>query len=369
VRTFSITLGGTFVPLPCIDPAVDAAFASLYEQVDNGAVPDAMAFDAGVVPFLQHSRDSAVHDAYFNLFTPLWLHFLRQGRATEAIAVWPWALRPALVAETESGQALHKGTPYYFWGMTLLVQESLEEGYLLMHRALEEDVRTHRTSAPDTPGWALATLDHERLSQAFLPWVKKQAAHVEARLNDYRSTHQRLLTLPELRSRFLAIPTYRDAAQQFCFSMARALRLRSLPLEVWDGPFPAQIAFGVVFDLCLVVDSVLREKNSTKWQFIDHASFLSNAAKLGLSRDDLREINGQFCTSFPLALHATLAETLKLNSGATVKGLDASLALTYGCRNRGAHSVASAVISPAEFDQIVQRVCETLFLAVEQLFP
>lgn len=368
MATYTISAGGGTIALPSISAEVDAAFTAFYQQVVTNGAPDASAFDVAVEPFLLQSTDAGAHDAFFGCFTPLWLHHSNSGNPRAAIAVWPWALRPVLAAEKKSGRMLHKGTPYYFWGMTVLLQENLEEGYLLMHRALEEDVRTHGTAAPDTPGWALATLNYQKQEQAFLPWVQKQGAHVEVRLDSYRRKHQRSLTLADLRSRLLAKPAYRDSVQQFCFSMARTLRLQALSPELWTGSFPAQIAFDVLFDLCLVVDAVLHEKNPTQWQFIDHATFLSKASGLGLKSNDLGEINGQFRTSFSQALASALSGSLKLNNGAAVTGLPCALALTYGCRNRGAHNVASVPMTATEFDAVVQHICDTLFLAIEDLY-
>lgn len=368
MAVYTIAAGGGTIALPSITPEVDAAFSAFYHQVETYGHADPIAFDAAVESFLLQSNDSGAHDAYFGCFTPLWLHHSRSGDIQAAIAVWPWALRPALAAERKSGQPLHKGTPYYFWGMTVLLQENLEEGYLLMHRALEEDVRTHGTAAPDTPGWALATLNYEKQEQAFLPWVQKQGAHVEERLTNYRTRHKRSLTLADLRARLLAKPAYRDSVQQFCFSMARTLRLKALPPELWNGSFPAQIAFDVVFDLCLVVDAVLHEKNPTQWQFIDHATFLSKSSGLGVKNHDLRAINGQFRASFSHALRSALSGTLKINNGPTVTGLASALAVTYGCRNRGAHNVASVPMTATEFSAVVQHICDTLFLAVEDLY-
>lgn len=368
MATNTIILGGGTIALPSIDTAVDAAFAAFYQTVASGGTPDIAQFDAAVEPFLLQSTGAGEHDAYFNCFTPLWLNNLNSGKVQSAIAVWPWALRPVLRAEGKSGKQLHKGTPYYFWGMTVLSQENLEEGYLLMHRALEEDVRTHGNAAPDTPGWALATLNYQKQEQAFLPWVQKQATHVEGRLAKYRSAHNRALTLAELRTRLLAKPAYRDAVQQFCFSMARALRLTHLPQELWTGSFPAQIAFDVLFDLCLVVDAVLHEKNPGQWQFIDHATFLSKACKLGLTNSDLGGLNGLFKTAFPQTLRTAIAGALKLQNGAPVTGLAAALAVTYGCRNRGAHNVASVPMSSKEFSEVVQHISDVLFLALEELY-
>ena len=201
----TITVNGVQCPYAALDPQVDAAFQHFYQSVLSEHEPDSVAFDASVTPFFAKATSHTEHDAYFNNFTPLWSIRLRSGQGKAASAVWSWALRPVLAFEQNTGRQLHKGTPYYFWAMTSLLGDNLEDGYLLMHRALEEDFRTHGSMAPATPGWALATLDHDKQDQAFLSWVKMQGSAVDARLTAYRQAHQRTLDLQALRARFLAI--------------------------------------------------------------------------------------------------------------------------------------------------------------------
>ena len=364
----TISVNGVQCEYAELDPQLDVAFQRFYESVLSGQQPDPVTFDALVTPFLAKATTHIEHDAYFNNFTPLWSIRLRSGQGKAAAVVWPWALRPVLAFEQSSGRQIHKGTPYYFWGMTSLLGDNLEEGYLLMHRALEEDFRTHGSKAPATPGWALATLDHDRQDQAFLPWVQMQGSAVDARLTAYRQAHQRTLDLQALRTRFLAVPEYRDAVQLFCYSMARARRLAAMPTELWAGPFPAQLAFDTLFDLCLVVDAALHEKNRQQWQFIDHATMLSARAQLGLSSADLGALNGTFRANFAGTLRSALGGTLTLPAGRGVTGLANALAITYGCRNRGAHNVSAIPLTPDEYSRIVQAINDVLFVTIEALY-
>jgi hypothetical protein len=363
-----VRVGEIEFKLPAIDPAVDAAFVKWYDALFNNVKPDESEFDLAVTPFLTSATSFAQHDAYFNNFTPLWNFRLAARQHPLAAAIWPWALRPALKVEQTTSRSLHKGTPYYFWGMTLLLGNSLQDGYLMLHRALEEDFRTHGSRAPNTPGYALATLDHTKPDQALRQWVQVQAAAVEGRLESYRRIHGRKLDLAGLRTKYLAVPAYREPVQMYCYSMARVRRLLELPEQVWEGSFPAQVAFDTLFDLCLVIDDALHNRNPSQWQFIDHAEMLASRASLGLSKAELRVINGSFQTDFARTLADCLAGAFRLRSGIALSGLAASLAVAYGCRNRGAHNVAAVALTRSAYDQITQRLNDVFFLTIEELY-
>src|SRR5262245_55887835 len=116
------------VEIKALNPTLDSAFASFYASVQTGSNPDEGSFDRAAEQFLATRTDYREHDDYFNNFTPLWKLHLGDRHLETAAAVWPWALRPALRVEA-TGKRVHKGTPYYFWGMTELLADKLENGY------------------------------------------------------------------------------------------------------------------------------------------------------------------------------------------------------------------------------------------------
>lgn len=357
------------VTIKSLDPALDAAFTDFYKSVLTGEMPNEAQFDSAAGAFLSETTQVSDHDDYFNNFTPLFQMHLQGQQFSAAEAVWPWALRPALALESSGASLIHKGTPYYFWGMTALLGDRLDVGYLLMHRAFEEDVRTHGSTAPNTPGWALLTLDNHRPDQAFRPWVQLQAKAVEKRVTRYNKLHGRTFDLTTMRIHFLAQPQYRESVQLYCYAMARVNRLLGLPPQLWEGPFPAQVAFDALFDICLVIDAVIHLKHPSDWRFISLAEALSSNASLGLSRAKLGEINAVFQESFERALSKALDGTLTLNDGSLLGGLANSLAIAYGCRNRGAHSVSIVPLTNSEFDNVVDHLSAVLFLAIETMYP
>jgi hypothetical protein len=363
----NVTVGNLTCAVADLSPLIDPAFTAYYRACLSGQQPESVAFDAAACAYLPTVGTWQEHDAYFNNFSSLWSLLLQLQQPLLARSIWPWALRPVLALEQAGQGPFHKGTPYYFWGMTSLLVADYEGAYLLLHRAFEEDIRTHGTTTPDTPGFFLLTLNDERVDQALAPWVRQQASAVDARLGSYRSFSARTLTLANFRSRFLSLPEMRHAVNMYCYAMARASRFLTLPPQLWEGPFPSQIAFDTIFDLCLVVDEVLAAKFTGDWRFNYLATSLSSIGSLGLSGSDLAEVNNAFDDLKP-TLHALNAGTFALRSGQLVSGLGSSLGITYGCRNRGAHTLASAGLAASDYDRMVSHINNALFLAVELLY-
>src|SRR6202030_4705672 len=96
-------------------------------------------------------ENSQVIDSYFENYNGLWLHYMNMGKYGEAIKVLTvYALTIAWGWEKKTGKRLHKGTPYYFLAVSKIAMDALDEGFLLMHHALEEDKITFANKQPNT---------------------------------------------------------------------------------------------------------------------------------------------------------------------------------------------------------------------------
>ena len=80
------------------------------------------------------SNDSQNHDFFFQQFTPIWINLIQHSNYKEAEDVWQFALSIASRWEVHNPQ-VHKGTPYYFLGVTQILANKLEDGFLSMQRA------------------------------------------------------------------------------------------------------------------------------------------------------------------------------------------------------------------------------------------
>jgi hypothetical protein len=354
------------IQLPPLTPTMKAAFVPFYEDTVNGVEPASGTFDEAAFGFFdEKGTDPGAVDEFFNAFTPLWTHRLAVGAWGPAANVWTWALRPALAWESGRAQRLHKGTAFYFSAMTAILAGDIDGGYLYAHRGLEEDRLTHGVVTPATPSLSLVAMDSDNVSQAFRPWVLEKAKFVNASLVAYQQGSGRALDFRGLRAKLLERVDCIEPTFLFSYCVARLRRLDSMMPGGSDSDFASQLRLNVLFDLTLVTDDVLRRLAPGKWKFIDLAVALASRVSMTLDKAALRAVNGDFENDFNATVTTILDGVYALPDGRKLAGLEKDLALTYGCRNRGAHHLSGGVVINSRFNEVRQSLMNTLFLAVE----
>lgn len=353
-----------------LDPELDKAFVHLYTSFFKGSGQSKGNFqEAALAYFDKTDGHMTAADEYFFNFTPLWLFQHNSGPLYRSLEVWQISLAPALEWERRSGRRLHKGAPYYFSAASAIVNGDLDVGYLYAHKALAEDALTHHNPTPPTPSYALVVMNADETQQMFRDWVQRKADYVTGHLEIYRQEHARTLTWATLRTKFLMNQRFKDEAFLFSYSIARLWRLRAMGSPSDYGTFGSQHGSNVLFDLTTVVESVLRVlvKPVGRSQFKDLAARFSSSKGLQLSDDRLGALNKMFETDFDKSVESLLDGQCSLNDGFTITKKAMPLAITYGCRNRGAHHVEAKSVFGNRFDAILEAVLATLFLAIESL--
>jgi hypothetical protein len=365
-----LIVAGNTLQLQSLDAGMDVAFTKLHSAWLSSSATDAQEFnDAALLFFANHIGNWAAHDAHFNNFTIIWNKYRSANQFDRAEDVWRFALRPAWHWEqTNPGQYIHKGTAYYFWAVTAIERGELDKGYFLMHQAVAEDARTSGEEFPQRPATYLATLNYQPTEQAFRGWILEQAHYLYSFLEDYRANRGGLLTIDDLRRRFLTHPPSRAIVFLFAFGLARASRIQAIPPFARQSPFAGQLQLNLLFDLTLVIDGAIKAKSPSVWKFIDLAAFLNGKRRLGLNKTELRRLNKAFNHDFETTLQTYLDGLGRLTNGSTVPPLAADLGIAYGIRNRGAHGVEGTPSVWTRFGDIHQSLLNTLFWAVEDLY-
>ncbi len=358
-----------------LSPQLDAAVPQLYAAYGGGAPFNLQTLHTAIDAFLNTpGMPPDMHDAYFGSFTVLWGRFLNQGQFAQAEAIWELALEPVIAWEAaHPGHRVHKGTPFYFLGMTALLAGDIDRGYARMHDALEEDILTTRaaggaaTQLPATPAFFFVTMD-ARPHQAFRDWVTRQVAFIDQQLTAYRAATGRPLTLAQLQSSFLAKPPSADSIFLLAYVVGRVLQLEQLVNSARQSVFLSQLEANVFFDLTLVIDDAIKAKRAHCHFFIAQAEELSTLAGGVLNNARLGEINQAFRRDFDATLRTLLDGNFALADGTKVLGTDLDIAVAYGVRNRGAHNISGSRVIAERYNDVRASIFSALFLTIELLY-
>jgi len=328
-------------------------------------------------------RKATLHDKFFQNFTKIWLWLLNQRQLGDAEYFWELAVKPALAWESQNlGCRIHKGTAYYFWGGTAVLNGNLDKGYLLMHEALEEDIKTHGKQLPDTPSLIFAALDYRGTLQTFRDWLLAQFKFLEELLKEYRSSYSKLLTAEELQKRFLKNPSVTPLVFLFAYTLARFFNLEKTSSYAQSSDFANQLGINLLFDLALVVEVTIKVKSEREMgalrDQINNYLLVEpriNQEFIGWNGNTTQKLgkNGRSRTKeiFEQTLKDLLSpDPFRFDDGSeltTVTGKD--LALTYMIRNYGAHNVSPVQTVWERFTELRQSLFNVLFLCVETLYP
>lgn len=364
-------IGGQTIKINSLGTSIDDKFISLHAAYFGGDALNWAEFEEAAKEFFDQNPDpsSGVHDDYFNNFTVIWRHFLDTRNYDEAEQIWSKALSTAFAWEQGNpGKRVHKGTPYYFWGMTALQRGDLDKGYALMHQAVEEDAQTQGKEFPNTPAFAFASLNYAEPAQAFREWPYRQMRYLDSRQNKYSSRYGRPFILEHFKDKFLLRPPSVDIGFLFAYSVARLMRWSEIPQHAVASRFAAQLEANLLFDLTLVIDGAIKEKNPDKWKFIHHAEYLLDKVGQPLSEAQLGEVNEAFKSDFEKTLANILDGKFALADGTSFTYAQIDVSLAYGMRNRGAHDVTAAPTIWNRFAEIEQALFNVIYLTVDFLY-
>lgn len=350
---------------------MNAQFLRLHEAYFSNTALDFNDFKDHALKFFDDNKDDYIaQDKFFNNFTIIWGNFLGMQLFSRAEQLWNHALD--IVYEWENrnqGARIHKGTPYYFLGVTSILNEELEKGFLLMHQALEEDVKTHNSRTPRTPAYFFVTLDYKTQNQFFRQKVLEIASFTNKLLEAYRSSGRGSLTIEDFKTKFLEETNLQETVFYLVFTMFRLKKLiEETNQKLTQNVFSSLLEANMIFDLCLISDATIKNKNQNQWRFRDHLLHLSSGASLTFSDDKLNQINAEFDHDFSGMLQKLLSSSYTFQDGTRLQQIEEDLAIAYGFRNFGAHKIQDQPIIYKNFETISQRILNTLFFSVEKLY-
>jgi hypothetical protein len=363
-----------------IDAEVGQVISSLFERLNANGRPGiddvlreiSICREAFFAFYDRHPEqaDSGPQDEFFSALTPIWVYFSNNGLHREAQQFWEQIIFLTEEWEQQRGAFIHKGSPFYFWGVSAARSGLVDVAFLLMHSAFREDQRTSAQAIPYTPAFMFVTFDQDP-RQYYFEYIQGLADYLQNFITTYRILAASNFDIQELRQRFLRPVAEVQAAFSFTYSLAKLREIDSFPTPSLRSAFAAQQELNILFDLLLVVDFAIHNMNPNAQQqrsFLHSAVFLSNRANLMIEQNDLITVLRQAEIDFDQTLFELLNNSFVFPDGTTKRSLANNLALCYILRNHAAHNLTSFPTISARFRDIRQGVLNILFLSVETLY-
>jgi hypothetical protein len=319
--------------------------------------------------FFKVGQSPAEHDSFFGRFTPIWFDLIQKRRYFEAVSMWnPPLLFAYKWEENNEPHRIHKGTPYYFLGVTAILNNELENGFLLMHQALEEDKRITKT-IPQSPAYFFVTLDYKQQNQFFRQKVEEISNYLALRIGAYGTSRNGALTLDQFKTKFLESQDLTEEVFLFVFTLFEIHKMLFATDErLKKNVFSSLIHARILSNLCLILDKAIEHKNpkkgTTRLYISDEIKLLSTKATSSIDEDAIGRINASFGKDFAQTLTEILTSTYQL----PLSDIERDLAIAYGIRNFGAHRIEDQPVLYSNFAELSQRLMNTLFFAVEKLY-
>jgi hypothetical protein len=352
--------------------AMNEQFRSLYVYYFANGSFDREIFEIQSHTYFDNFRSINDHDRYFNNLTPLWLILLQRGLFTHAEQVWEIVTEAAARWEKlNHNDKIHKGAGFYFWGITCILKEDLEKGFLLMHQAVEEDIRNPIPDPKCTPAYSFVSLDYNQQNQLFRNKVLELAEFVEEKLTTYKAERNGKLTMADFRTRILQNP---DLVEQVFLFVYELFHLKKMLAENKRGltknTYGSMLMVQSIFTFTLIIDNLIKEKHnnqdSHKQQFMHLLVFLSQKAKLNMDESKLKAINGMFTRDFQGTFEKLMNSQPLFKS--RFSATEEDIAISYGFRNSAAHKIKNRGYIHAMFNDIVNRIFYLFFFAIEKLY-
>lgn len=318
-------------------------------------------------------NDPPGQDFLFNDLSIIWKFYQFNGRVGEAQKFWQDILQIVYEWEKSRGKRIHKGSIYYFWSQTAILQGELDKGFFLIHSAYEEDILTHGDPFPNTPAFKTVSLDYSDPNNLLYDLVTKWAIFLEDRISRYRDLSGRGFTLDIFRAKFLNLPPNIDVLFSFTYTLAKLYYFFLLPSFILTGRFTSIFELNYLYDLVLVVSAVIYSSlvnpSANDWTFKNLANHVLQ--KSGLSPDErinnshFREIDSKKDLDFNKTVNDLLDQTFTYTDGKMPSRLECDLGIAYCLRNYTAHNIGSFSIIRERFSDVYQAVFDTLFFAIE----
>lgn len=309
-------------------------------------------------------------DYLFQQFTILWQYYLQHERQMMGTQLWQRVLEITWKWEG-SDKAVHKGTPYFFLGGNQLMQGNVDNAFLFIHNAMEEDKR-YSIQIEDPllyttkPAYLSSSLLVDDPRNYLHPYVRGAAAKMQDFINKYNSLLGKSFTYQYFDEKFLQKQEIEEVKFFFVYNLFVMRNHDNIDHKnLRNNDFSKLRNVDVIFNLCLIIDEVMKKKTNEK--------YIRESVKK-ICRDYLNEQNAKdifeslnFENNFENAVNTCLSMNYSYDTRNISKEV-LILLLVWGLRNFGGHRIEVKQLFVIEYESIMEKLMSALFITLEKLY-
>jgi len=316
-------------------------------------------------------------DRFFESFTSFWRCLFTLGLQKAASELWSLVLGWTLDWEAKHSARIHKGTPLFFLGATLIDQGDADAGFLFVYNAMEEDKAWSRTlSMPNryklSPAYKTATIQDKTDNFLYISFVRPIREAIELYVQSFRNLTGASLTLNDIQARFLDNPDLEEVVFFFVYNMhlhVERNRFKQFS-RLYENDFGKLKKLDSIFNMCLVIEETLQyrfSKSGATYYISDGIMDLGRNKgwiPAGESKNEFLDkltnvnISGAPSQNVPVILTHNLTY-----QGTPLRPELSYLLLAWHLRNYGGHNIEAQDVLRQFYDQIFEWLMYALFLA------
>lgn len=324
-----------------------------------------------------HSDNYEVHNVLFQKFNPFWMS--QPSNFYLADVVFTKILD--LVNEWESnnqGKHIHKGTPFYFYGMMCISKQDIDKGLLLMHQAYQEDELLIKAGkiTDKTPAMCFIYLDDTKAEQFFRNKVIETVNFLNGYLMSYGS-----LNISQLRTKLLEDDDFKEESFYFVYCIFKLEKvITNINKNLKENILASYISTALIFELCKLAEVLLKRRypeDTIKRVYPNKADFIhyidyfckDSSINLNLRQGNIGYLNGELKNSstFSSTIDGLVQHSYAhKNFVSSPKPIECAIALTYCLRNFGGHKIEDQRILSNKFENIVTSILNFIFFVIEK---
>ncbi|TAL69527.1 MAG: hypothetical protein EPN82_06755 [Bacteroidetes bacterium] len=361
---FTLIYTGTSFNLDKLGDEMDNAFKNLYSaMLGNNVLLKNEFINASFRFFDKNKNNIRAHNSYFSNFTPLLIY--AQVVVKNKMDKQVWSLAQECVdfwdKDKDEKDKVHKGTLYYFFSEAYLDEWDLDKCFLLIHNAIDEDIRSSGILNPMTPAYRFATLTYDegdRLSNFtnFLIQIVKSYIII------FNKTYNKNLRFENINNLFFNKIILKDIVFLFSYLIARIYNLKVSTKNI-KNDLSNLFQINLLLSIAVIIEEIFEIIKSHK-DISKLEEVFKLCKKCSIIFDKTKDL---FDKSFDKQIDSALKNEFIYEDN-KLSQIEKDWLIYKNVRNKVAHNVFTSKVIAEYFDDILQSMFNVFFWIIENLY-